>query len=50
MMEAKKEEAELAAADLKAALQGKMDVMEIGIEEDFEVDDIWEQQLLLYYF
>jgi hypothetical protein len=41
MVQVKKEEAELAAADLKASLQGKMDVMDIKVEdEDFEVDDI----------
>lgn len=39
MMDAKKEEATKAAAD-KDALTDKMNVMDINVEEDFEIDDI----------
>jgi len=41
MMDAKKEEADKLAAENKATLADKLNVMNIEVADDFEVDDIW---------
>jgi hypothetical protein len=40
MMDAKKEEADKLAAETKATLADKLNVMNIEVADDFEVDDI----------
>lgn len=40
MMEAKKEEASKLAAERQSEMSHKMNVLDINVEEDFDVDEI----------
>lgn len=42
MIDAKKEEAKLAAEERAKELANGVNVLDIDVEEDFEVDDIWD--------
>jgi len=47
MMEAKKEEASKLAAERQSEMSTKMNVLDINVEDDFDVDEIWLMQIIL---